>query len=90
MTVRPGLGLVPFSVDVHAGQSGTLTRLIHVVRAGAATEGWAIDEDTMLVVGPGGMELHGLGHAYRVRRVADGALTTVYTARTAADEDDGA
>ena len=49
LTVRPGLGLVPFAVDVHATQWGTVTRLIHAVRAGLAPEGWAVDEGTVLV-----------------------------------------
>jgi len=31
LTVRPGLGLVPFLVDVHAAQWGTLNRLVHAV-----------------------------------------------------------
>ena len=49
LAVRAGLGLVPFAVDVHATQWGTLTRLVHAVDAGLAAEGWAIDEGTVLV-----------------------------------------
>ena len=70
LDVRPGLGLVPFAVDVHASQYGTLTRLLHAVWAGLVPEGWAIDEDTMVEVSGGTIAVHGLGSAYRVRRLA--------------------
>jgi cyanophycinase len=67
LTVHPGLGLVPFAVDVHATQWGTLTRLTHAVRAGLAPEGWAIDEGTVLACdGDRVHGVHGLGSAYRV------------------------
>jgi cyanophycinase len=66
LTVRDGLGLVGFAVDVHATQWGTLTRLIHAVGAGLVSEGWAIDEGTVLVVQDGAPRVEGLGGAYRV------------------------
>ena len=67
LTVRPGLGLVPFAVDVHATQWGTLTRLAHAVRSGAVPEGWAVDEGTVAVVQDGRVaRVEGLGAAYRV------------------------
>lgn len=50
LLVVPGLGLVPFAVDVHAAQWGTVTRLTAVVAAGLVPEGYAIDEHTALVV----------------------------------------
>jgi cyanophycinase len=57
VTVRPGLGLVDFAVDVHAAQWGTLSRLVYAVEAGLVAEGWALDEGALLVdgavVGPG-------------------------------------
>src|SRR4051812_38498372 len=34
VTIARGLGLVPFAVDVHAAQWGTLGRLVHAVEAG--------------------------------------------------------
>jgi cyanophycinase len=76
LTVRPGLGLVPFAVDVHATQWGTLTRLIHAVDAWLAPEGWAVDEGTALVVEHPAAEplVEGLGSAYRVARAGAGAL----------------
>ena len=66
LAVRDGLGLVPFAVDVHATQWGTLTRLVHAVGAGLVDEGWAIDEGTVLVVDDGSVRAEGLGSAYRV------------------------
>ena len=63
MTVVAGLGLVPFGVDVHAAQWGTLGRLIHAVEAGLVAEGWALDEGALLAGG----EVHGPGAAWHVR-----------------------
>jgi cyanophycinase len=73
LTVHPGLGLVPFAIDVHATQWGTLTRLTHAVRAGLAPEGWAVDEGTTLVSDGERVRIEGLGAAYRVR-AGDGEL----------------
>ena len=66
LTVRPGLGLVPFAIDVHATQWGTLTRLTHAVRAGLAPDGWAVDEGTALVCEGDDVRVVGTGVAYRV------------------------
>jgi cyanophycinase len=74
LDVRAGLGLVPFSVDVHASQWGTLTRLLHAVDTGRVEDGWGIDEDTMLEVVSGRLTVYGVGQAYRVNRTADGTL----------------
>lgn len=75
LLVRPGAGLVPFAVDVHAGQMGTLTRLIHAIHSGLVDEGWAIDEDTLMAVHPTRIQIYGRGHAYRVVRAAEGRVT---------------
>ena len=74
LTVRPGAGLVPFAVDAHAGQMGTLTRAVHVVRAGYAAEAWAVDEDTVLAVEPARRRIFGRGYAYRVLQVGKGRV----------------
>ena len=71
LDVRPGLGLVPFAVDVHASHYGTLTRLLHALRGGAVADGWAIDEDTMLEVTGAVATVHGIGNAYRIRRAGE-------------------
>ena len=53
LTVRPGLGLVEFAVDVHTGQAGTLGRTVALVDSGAAPVAVGIDEDTCLAVAVG-------------------------------------
>jgi cyanophycinase len=77
LAVRDGLGLVPFAVDVHATQWGTLTRLVHAVGAGLVDEGWAIDEGTVLVVDDGSVRVEGLGSAYRVAPRDGGVAVSV-------------
>jgi cyanophycinase len=77
LTIRPGLGLVPFAVDVHATQWGTLTRLAHTIDAGLAADGWAVDEGTVLVAGDGAARVAGLGSAYRVTREDERLSVTV-------------
>jgi cyanophycinase len=65
--VRPGLGRVDFTVEVHASQWGVLTRLVHAVAEGYCSAGVAIDEHTCVEVRPTGeLRLHGRGCAYRV------------------------
>ncbi|WP_035844323.1 Type 1 glutamine amidotransferase-like domain-containing protein [Kitasatospora azatica] len=73
--VRPGLGLVPFTVDVHAAQWGTLPRLIEAVALGAAACGVAIDENTLLTVDGDRAHVSGLGRVHLVR--VDGPHRTV-------------
>ncbi len=74
ISVRDGLGLVPFSIDVHCGQWGTITRLIHAVNEGLVEIGWGIDEDTMLQLDRDTATVHGLGQVYRVQRVDQAKL----------------
>lgn len=73
LTVEAGLGLVPFAVEVHASQLGTLTRLIQAVDVGLVSEGWAIDENTLLQVVGSDFKVYGQGHAYHLRRLEGGA-----------------
>ena len=80
--MRPGLGLVPFAVDVHASQMGTLTRPIHAVELGLVPEGWAIDENTMLVWYGRTYQIYGAGHCYHIQRGSDGSVTvTIHVAQ---------
>ncbi|MFF1818571.1 Type 1 glutamine amidotransferase-like domain-containing protein [Kribbella sp. NPDC058245] len=79
LTILPGLGLVPFLVDVHAAQWGTLYRLTHAVLA-TGIEGWAIDEGTVLIISSDGTPtVQGIGAATHVRRTgpASTAVTVV-------------
>ncbi len=66
LTVDEGLGLVPVSVDVHAAQRGTLTRLIMAVDSGLVSRGVAIDEDTVLILKPEGGAVAGAGQVWSV------------------------
>jgi cyanophycinase len=72
LDVRPGLGLVPFAVEVHASQWGTLTRLLHALDLGLVAEGWAVDEHTLLQVDNTGVHVYGAGQAYHVHPEAKG------------------
>lgn len=80
VAVRPGLGLVPFAVDVHAAQWGTLPRLAAAVAAGRVERGVALDENTAVEVAAGAgrdggsvVRVAGLGRAHTVQRAPDGA-----------------
>ncbi|QTE00546.1 Type 1 glutamine amidotransferase-like domain-containing protein [Streptomyces cyanogenus] len=70
--VRAGLGLVPFAVDVHAAQWGTLPRLVAAVARGEAPYGVAVDENTLLAVGGDGARVSGAGRVHLVRPAPDG------------------
>ena len=82
VTVLPGLGLVPFTVEVHAAQWGMHYRLVHAMLGGERVidEGWAIDEHTTLEVTDGALSVHGTGTATRMRRVGDRIELTVHPA----------
>lgn len=66
LTVVDGLGLVPVSVDVHAAQRGTVTRLVMAVRSGLVGRGVAVDEDTVLIMKRDGGAVQGAGQAWSV------------------------
>lgn len=82
VTVLPGLGLLPGTVDVHLAQWGNLSRLVSAVEAGLADHGWGIDEDTVLIVSGATSTVRGAGRVWSVRRTATGV--SVQT-RSAAD-----
>lgn len=79
LTITDGLGLVPFAVDVHCAQWGTLPRLIAAVRANPGLTGVALDENTMLAHPDGPDQpsaVSGLGQAWLVRATPDGVAVT--------------
>lgn len=78
--VRDGLGLVSMTIDVHAGQWGTVSRLIATVGAGLASSGAAIDEHTALVVTPGVEEfmVRGEGHVWSVTDSSAGVQVSMH------------
>jgi cyanophycinase len=72
ITVVDGLGLVPFSVDVHAAQWGTVPRLVAAAGAGLIKSGIAIDEHTAVRwwggEDPASASVVGQGAAWHVTR----------------------
>jgi cyanophycinase len=72
ITVVDGLGLVPFAVDVHAAQWGTLGRMCAVVAAGLVQSGVAIDEQAAVVASDGSYSVIGSGAAHVVTSAASG------------------
>lgn len=71
IAVVDGLGRVPFGVDVHGAQWGTVTRSLHAVRLGLVDEVWALDEHTGVVLDGGNARVVGSGAAHQVTRSAD-------------------
>lgn len=81
LDLRRGLGLVPFTVEIHASQWGTLTRLLHAIDLDLVSEGWAIDENTLLQIEGTSIHVYGTGHSYHLQRAEDGATSvSVYRA----------
>lgn len=77
LTFHRGLGLVPFAVDVHAAQGGTLGRAVAAVHHGLVDSVMAIDEDTALVVNPaeqGNPKVIGSGSCWTITK-NDGKTT---------------
>jgi cyanophycinase len=74
LEVRPGLGLAPFAIDVHASQWGTLLRLVHAVELGFVAEGWAIDESTQIELLGAQLRVIGRGQAYHVVKNPEGSV----------------
>lgn len=80
ISVVPGLGLAPFSVDVHAAQWGTLGRAIAAVRAGGVASAIAIDEDTVVAFDGDAARVAGLGLVHRVTLVGSAAQVRSFRA----------
>ncbi|MDQ0767636.1 cyanophycinase [Pseudarthrobacter defluvii] len=81
--MREGLGLVPFAVDVHAAQAGTLSRAVGAVAAGLAERVVAVDENTAVVlesVGGEGYGVIGTGNCWDICREGGTAVVSVRTA----------
>jgi cyanophycinase len=85
LTIVDGLGLVDFSVDVHAAQWGNLARAITAVATGGVERAVALDESTVLIVdgsqgqGDASQEVRGAGQAWWVEPAEGGVA--VRTAR---------
>ncbi|NEK57694.1 hypothetical protein GCU56_07390 [Geodermatophilus sabuli] len=68
VTVTDGLALVPWTVDVHCAQWGTLPRLLTALAGGPSGLGLALDEDTAVHVRDGVGRVAGRGTAWRAER----------------------
>ncbi|MDH6237603.1 Type 1 glutamine amidotransferase-like domain-containing protein [Cryobacterium sp. CG_9.6] len=80
ITIDQGIGLLDVSVDVHAAQWGTLSRLIAATEAGLIEGGLAIDENTALSVGEGALSVAGAGSVWRVSQADGGVLVSTFGA----------
>jgi cyanophycinase len=70
--VEAGIGLIDLTVDCHAAQWGTLTRLIAATEARLVDGGIAIDEDTLFAIGTSGLRVAGAGNVWSVTAAEDG------------------
>lgn len=85
VTVTDGLGLVPFAVDVHCAQWGTLPRLIAAVQADRGLVGVALDENTMVSRRGTAFTVSGTGHAWLVTPTSAGTAVRAIPAGHALD-----
>ena len=76
ITLAQGIGLLDVTVDVHAAQSGSLSRLIAATEAGLIDGGLALDENTVLVVGEGALTVLGAGSIWKVSQADGGVLVS--------------
>ena len=76
VTIEHGIGLLDVTVEIHAAQAGTLSRLIAATEAGLIGGGLAIDESTALVVGEGAPSVVGAGSVWRVSQSDSGVLVS--------------
>ena len=83
LDIRNGLGLVPFAVDVHTAQAGTLSRAVAAVAAGLVDRAVAVDENTALVLRHPDLEelaVIGTGNCWTIRGVGRKAAVSVLSA----------
>jgi len=83
LDVRDGLGLVPFAVDVHAAQAGTLSRAVGAVAEGLVDRAVAVDENTALVLRHADLEdleVIGAGNCWTIRPSGRKATVAVISA----------
>jgi cyanophycinase len=80
VTIEQGVGLLDVTVDVHAAQWGTLSRLVAATEAGLVEGGLAIDESTALIIGEGTLSAVGAGSVWRVSQVDRGVLVGTFGA----------
>jgi cyanophycinase len=74
VTVERGIGLVDVAVEVHTAQWGTLSRLVAAIEHDRMPRGYAIDENTALIVDGDSLRSVGAGNVWTVTRTLDGVL----------------
>jgi cyanophycinase len=79
VTAEAGIGLVDLTIDCHAAQWGTLTRLIAATEAGLVDGGIAIDEDTLFSIGASGLRVAGAGSVWSVTAGDEGVVVRSIT-----------
>lgn len=83
ITLAEGIGLVPWVLEVHTAQAGTLGRAVQVVLDDPARSVVAVDEDTAVVWGTGRSgEVVGPGRAWRVSSDGDARVTVETVSRS--------
>ncbi|SDK68639.1 Type 1 glutamine amidotransferase-like domain-containing protein [Arthrobacter sp. ok362] len=83
LEIRDGLGLVPFAVDVHTAQAGTLSRVVGAVAKGLLDRAAAVDENTALVLHHADLDeldVIGAGHCWTIRGAGPKATVSVLSA----------
>lgn len=76
LTLDDGIGLVPWILEVHAAQAGTLGRAVQLVLDDPSRTVVAVDEDTALAAGTGQIsEVIGSGQVWQVRSGGSGQVT---------------
>lgn len=83
LDIRDGLGLVPFAVDVHAAQAGTLSRAVAAVAEGLVERAVAVDENTALLLRHADLDdlqVVGAGNCWSIRGSGHKATVAVLSA----------
>jgi len=78
ITIENGIGLLDVTVDVHAAQWGTLSRMVSATEAGLIRGGLAVDEGTVLIVGQGTLGVAGSGSVWTVSESEGGVLVSTF------------
>jgi cyanophycinase len=78
ITIENGIGLLDVTVDVHAAQWGTLSRMVAATEAGLIRGGLAVDEGTVLIVGQGTLGVAGTGSVWTVSESEGGVLVSTF------------
>lgn len=74
VTLEAGLGLVDLTIEAHAAQWGLVALCAASIEAGLAERILAIDEDTVLKVGEGALEILGSGSVWQLT-AGEGSVT---------------